>query len=224
MRGLSLFLGALCLLLAGCQSAQYAINVPQPGEQEWAPTLVRANSIQTKPGSLYARGQMVALFQDRRAYRVGDILTVTLDEATSSSKRAGTSIGKSSDVNIAAPMFGTKTIEELAANVNAERNFAGQASADQRNSLSGYITVTVSEVMANGVLAVHGEKWLQLNQGDEFIRLRGLIRVDDIDDKNRVSSQRIANAQITYAGRGALAEANQPGWLTRFFQSPLFLF
>lgn len=78
--------------------------------------------------------------------------------------------------------------------------------------------------MANGILRIKGEKWLRLNQGDEYIRLRGLVRVDDIDESNRVSSQRIANAQITYAGRGSLAEANQPGWLSRFFQSPLFPF
>jgi len=221
----SLFLiSVLSLFLTGCQTSHYALNVPEPGEPEWAPTVVLANEAVTKPGSLYAPTQVFTLFQDRRAYRTGDILTVMLDETTESSKRAGTSIGKTSDLNFAAPVFGTKTIEELGGSINSDRNFSGQSSANQRNSLSGFITVTVSEVMANGVLAIRGEKWLRLNQGDEFIRLNGLVRVDDIDDKNRISSQRIANAQITYAGRGALAEANQPGWLTRFFQSPLFLF
>jgi len=224
MRSLLLIVSALSLLLTGCQTSHYALGVPEPGEPEWAPTVILANDAEAKPGSLYAPTQVLTLFQDRRAYRTGDILTVMLDESTESSKRAGTSIGKSSDLNIAAPVFGTKTIEELSGNIASDRNFSGESSANQRNSLSGFITVTVSEVMANGVLAIRGEKWLRLNQGDEFIRLNGLVRVDDIDDKNRISSQRIANAQIAYAGRGALAEANQPGWVTRFFQSPLFLF
>ncbi|GAA3560872.1 MULTISPECIES: flagellar basal body L-ring protein FlgH [Marinobacter] len=224
MRSLTLLLTLASLLLAGCQSAHYDVAVPQPGEEAWAPTVVDASEARRGPGSLYASAQLFTLFQDRRAYRIGDILTVTLDEATESSKRSGASMGKSSGLSMGAPTFGTKTIEELTAELNAQREFSGEASANQRNSLSGYITVTVADVMANGVLSIKGEKWLRLNQGDEFIRLKGLVRVDDIDDGNRISSQRIANAQITYAGRGSLAEANQPGWLTRFFQSPLFPF
>lgn len=215
---------ALIWLLAGCQSTRAVMVGPSPGDDDWAPTVVDAKPMHRAEGSLYASSQLFTLFQDRRAYRVGDILTITLDEATESSKRSNTSIGKQSSLGAGAPVLGTRTIEELAAALEAERSFSGEASANQRNSLSGYITVTVSEVMANGVLAVHGEKWLRLNQGDEFIRLKGLVRVHDIDDRNRVSSQRIANAHITYSGRGAMAQANQPGWLTRFFQSPLFPF
>lgn len=212
------------LFVSGCQSTGYDLSMPQPGEEAWAPTLITSSNLQRDPGSLYARTQLFTLFQDRRAYRTGDILTVMLDESTESSKRSGTAIGKSSSVGISAPVLGGKSIDDLAAEINADRDFSGEASANQRNSLSGFITVTVSEVMANGILKIRGEKWLRLNQGDEYIRLRGLVRVDDIDEGNRVSSQRIANAQITYAGRGSLAEANQPGWLSRFFQNPLFPF
>lgn len=212
------------LTLAGCQSAHYDIAVPEPGESDWAPTLVENNAAPGEDGSLYSQVQMFTLFQDRRAYRVGDILTIVLNEQTQSSKKADTSLDKKSGIGIAAPVFGNKTLNDASASVDANRNFAGGASASQQNSLTGYITVTVAKVMANGVLAVRGEKWIKLNQGDEFLRLRGLVRVDDIDDQNRISSQRVANAQIAYAGRGSLAESNQPGWLTRFFQSPLFPF
>ena len=224
MRSLKLLLIFAGFVLSGCQSAYYDIGVPEPGGEAWSPTMVKVDDAGRAEGSLYASGQFFTLFQDRRAYRKGDILTITLDEATESSKRSGTSIGKNSSVGMAAPVFGTRTIDDFAATLNGDRNFSGEASANQRNSLSGFITVTVYDVMGNGVLAVKGEKWLRLNQGDEFIRLKGLVRVDDIDEGNRVSSQRIANAQITYAGRGSLAEANQPGWLTRVFQSPLFPF
>lgn len=215
----------LAVFLAACQSGPARVlSGPMPGEEEWSPTLITANHAGREKGSLYASSQRFSLFQDRRAYRTGDILTVTLDEATESSKRSNTSIGKNSNLSAAAPMFGNHTIESLSASMAADRQFSGESSANQRNSLSGYITVTVADVMGNGVLAIKGEKWLRLNQGDEYVRLKGLVRVDDIDEGNRISSQRIANAQITYSGRGALAEANRPGWLTRFFQSPLFPF
>ena len=63
---------------------------------------------------------------------------------------------------------------------------------------------------------------ITLNQGDEYIRLSGLVRADDIQNDNSVSSQRIADARISYAGRGALSDANAAGWLTRLFNHPLF--
>jgi flagellar L-ring protein precursor FlgH len=65
---------------------------------------------------------------------------------------------------------------------------------------------------------------LTLNQGEEFVRLRGYVRAADIDADNRVSSLRIANARIAYSGQGTLADANSPGWLTRFFSSPYMPF
>src|SRR5690606_6688531 len=205
-------------------STSYDLGVPEPGEEAWAPTLIPSSDSQRDQGSLHAETQLLTLFQHRRPYGTGDVLAVMQAEPSASAKRPGTVIGTHSFVGIGAPTIGRKTIDDLAAQINAGRDFSGQSSANQRNSLSGFITVTVSEVMANGILKIKGEKWLRLNQGDEYIRLKGLVRVDDIDDGNRVSSQRIANAQITYAGRGSLAEANQPGWLTRFFQSPLFPF
>lgn len=80
--------------------------------------------------------------------------------------------------------------------------------------------MTVHEVLPNGVLRISGEKWIRLNQGDEYIRLTGIVRVDDISRSNQVSSQRIGDARITYSYWGALAESNASGWLTQFFNSP----
>ena len=97
-----------------------------------------------------------------------------------------------------------------------------RAIAEQQNSLRGEITVSVHAVQPNGILEIRGEKWLTLNQGDEYIRLSGLVRADDIQNDNSVSSQRIADARISYAGRGALSDANAAGWLTRLFNHPLF--
>jgi flagellar L-ring protein precursor FlgH len=86
------------------------------------------------------------------------------------------------------------------------------------------VTVIVQEVLPNGLLRVAGEKRLQLNQGEEFLRLKGYLRAADIDNDNQVSSLRVANARIAYSGQGSLADANTPGWLTRFFTGPLMPF
>lgn len=213
------------MLASGCQTIDQKLGNPHASDKEWDPTIVESNEINREKGSLFASSHSMSLFQDRRAYRVGDILTVTLREETNASKSSDTSTGKSSDVSVDAPVFGNGSpISALSANMSAARNFNGEAQSNQKNSLDGSITVTVSKVMANGVLAIKGEKWLRLNQGDEFIRLTGLVRVDDIDEMNRISSQRIANAEITYAGRGSLADSNSKGWFLRIFDSPLFPF
>ncbi|EFJ0502859.1 flagellar basal body L-ring protein FlgH, partial [Escherichia coli] len=159
---------------------------------------------------------------DRRAYRVGDILTVILEESTQSSKQAKTNFGKSNTVDIGAPTIFGHTKDKLSGSIDANRDFDGSATSQQQNSLRGEITVSVHAVQPNGILEIRGEKWLTLNQGDEYIRLSGLVRADDIQNDNSVSSQRIADARISYAGRGALSDANAAGWLTRLFNHPLF--
>lgn len=209
------------LMLSGCTT--YELIPPKPGEDDWAPTLAQGpESPPARDGSAFSNRTMIALFQDRRAFRVGDMLTVVLQERTQSSKKADTSLDKSSSIDIPVPLVGRKLRTNLTAEASADRDFSGSASTSQQNTLSGSITVTVAEVLPNGVLRVKGEKWIRLNQGDEYVRLQGLVRMDDIDSHNRVPSQRLGDARITYAGRGALADTNQAGWLSRFFNSSWF--
>jgi len=99
-----------------------------------------------------------------------------------------------------------------------QRDFQGAAEADQSNSLAGSITVTVTEVLPNGVLRIRGEKWLSLTNGEEYIRLTGLVRPQDIKPDNTLASNRIADARIAYGGTGDFDQANQMGWMGRFLQ------
>ncbi len=209
----------LPLWLAACSS--YEVIPPADDEAQWRPTAPVSTTSKGEDGSLYRRDYMFTLFQDRRAYRIGDILTVTLEESTQSSKKAATQLGKSSSLELPTPTIGGKSKSSWATSLEADRDFDGSATSSQQNSLSGAITVTVANVLSNGVLQIRGEKWIRLNQGDEYIRLNGTVRVEDIDQANRISSQRIADAHITYAGRGALADSNQSGWLSTFFNSAL---
>lgn len=207
------------VVLPGCQTldplATDDPNLYQPPEPDYSVP-------QAAAGGLFRSGYSGSMVRDRRAVRVGDILTVVLDESTQSSKSAGTSIDKDASVGVGIPtLFGSR-IDSLESSASAGRDFNGQARSQQQNTLRGSISVVVHDVLPGGTLLVKGEKALRLNQGDEVIRLTGLVRADDVDRLNQVSSQRVANARISYAGRGALADSNRAGWLTRFFLSPLF--
>lgn len=193
-------------------------------------------------GAIYQPSFESNYFTDRKAFRVGDIITINLNERMQASKNASSNIQKDSDLNVGVPnilgmavtpknpLAGVSALGmtdknlSLEASANAKRSTKGSGQAGQSNSLAGSITVTVADVLPNGVLAVRGEKWLTLNTGDELIRISGLVRPDDISTDNTVSSTRIADARITYSGTGAFANASQPGWLSRFFMSPAWPF
>jgi flagellar L-ring protein FlgH len=174
-------------------------------------------------GGVFQTASAWSLTSDSRAFRIGDVVTVVLQETTQASKTAGTSFGKKSGVSIAPTVIAGERFK-TDASVSADRDFSGNSSSSQQNRLQGSITVIVHEVLPNALLRVSGEKTLYLNQGEETVRLQGYVRASDISSDNSVSSQRIANARISYSGEGVLADANSPGWLLRFFVGALMPF
>jgi len=180
-------------------------------------------------GAIFQVSHNGGLFSDDKAHRVGDILTVRLAERTQARKSANTSSSKESSVEIPSPTIfgGGVTVNGrpvLSNSIEGSRSFDGRGGSAQSNQLDGSITVTVAEVLANGNLVVQGEKWIRINQGEEYIRLQGVVRPVDIRADNTVLSTQIANAQVAYGGSGTLADSNSPGWLTRFFNSPIWPF
>ena len=217
----TLALVGVLIVLQGCT----AMSRPRamPDDPAYAP--VRAQSMMQRDpdsGAIYQVSRNYNLYGDTKALNVGDVLTVLLQESTSASKNAESSITKDNEVSMLDPQILGKGNIGLATNFNLERDFEGQAEADQSNSLAGNITVTVTEVLPNGVLHIRGEKWLSLTNGDEYIRLTGLVRPEDISPDNTVASNRIADARIAYGGTGDFDQANQMGWLARFFNSEWF--
>jgi len=159
-----------------------------------------------------------ALYEGQRARRVGDPLTIVLVERTSASKSAGTKLDSGGGFSITPPSAGPLSFDPNVAKASGSRNFAGTGAADQANALSGEITVTVAEVYPNGTMLVQGQKRVTLNRGDEFIQIKGVVRVADIDANNRIPSTRVGDARIAYTGKGDVARASRQGWLSRFFQ------
>ncbi|WP_409523843.1 flagellar basal body L-ring protein FlgH [Nitrincola sp. MINF-07-Sa-05] len=212
------------LLLSGCVNSP-----PKPDNPYYAP--VQPQMMQApKPvnGAIYNASTSVGLYGDGRGHRVGDIITVNLAERTQSSKSSSTSADKNTSVNVGAPNIGGQDLalfgNPLSASISGGSAFDGTGSSDMSNRLSGNITLTVHEIYPNGVMLLRGEKWLTLNQGDEYIRVSGLVRPQDINPDNTVDSTRLADARISYSGTGATNDANVMGWVSRFFFSPLWPF
>jgi flagellar L-ring protein precursor FlgH len=185
---------------------------------------VYSQPLPVNDGGIYRAGYEMALFADQRARRIGDIITIVLVEKTNASKKASTKTKKDSSMNIGSPSIwgGPVTLnglDVLAAAADAEREFTGEGDSTQSNSLTGRVSVTVIDTLPNGNLVVRGEKLLTLNQGSERVQVSGTIRPADVSPDNTVLSTQVADAQIVYTGEGALADANSPGWMARFFQS-----
>jgi flagellar L-ring protein precursor FlgH len=170
-------------------------------------------------GSIFQVSQgYAALYEGTRARRVGDPLTIVLVERTAASKSASSKLDSSGGLGITPPTTGALSLfKGTDASASGTRSFTGQGATDQSNTLSGEVSVTVSQVFPNGTMLVQGQKRVTLNRGDEFVQIKGLIRVADIDADNRVLSTRVADAQIAYTGKGDVARASRQGWLSRFF-------
>ena len=213
------------LLTAGCAS----VIPPQPDDPYYAPIVPPAQQTEQSQavamGSLYKTSQASYLFSDRRASQIGDLITITLNERTNASKNADTEI-KNNDSSSLAPIISGRVPSDggnpISFDIDKQKQFKAEADTAQANSLNGTITVTVSQVLPNGNLMVKGEKWLTLNQGNEYIRISGIIRPEDITTDNTIPSTRVANARISYSGTGDLDESNKQGWLSRFFNSSWF--
>jgi flagellar L-ring protein FlgH len=213
--------GAL-VALAGCVSKPSEPNYSATWPEE-IPATAQGN------GAIYQAGHDIALFENAVARRVGDTLTIRLNERTNASKSSTTSTSKTTDIDMPGPIIAGRPVtangtEILSAQVNNSAEFDGEGASSQSNRLEGDITVTVAQRLSNGNLLVRGQKWITINQGQEYVRIQGIVRPIDIDPDNSISSLRVADAMIAYGGKGALANANSPGLLARFFNLPFLPF
>jgi flagellar L-ring protein precursor FlgH len=216
-------------LLPACASAPRGETAAQALDYRPTMPILEEPAADRPAGGVYDPTGSFDLFMDLRARAVGDILTIVLVERTAASKESSTSTAKGTSVDTGMPIFAGRPVTSngtpiLNNELASDSSFTGQADSSQSNRLDGNITVTVADRLPNGNLLVRGEKRITLNQGEEYIRLQGIVRPVDIGPRNTVPSTKLADAQISYSGKGALADANRPGWLSRFFNSPWFPF
>lgn len=222
-----------CGLLVGCSGApermqhmsyapNYPLNIPQ--------------AAQPQNGSLYQAGAMT-LFNDARAHKVGDIITISLSENVSAKKKDEAKYNKSNsqDYGVTTPFSVTtpnnivgNAVSALTAPVNglsvgygSEGAFSGKSDVKQNSSLTGSIAVTVVEVIPNGNLVIRGEKWITIHDGDEVIQFAGIIRPEDIQPDNTIASEKVADVRLVYKDVGMTGDTARAGagtqWLTKYW-------
>ncbi len=209
-------------VLTGCNSS------PPKHDPQFAPVRpVYIEKRQINDGSIFQAGQEMSWFEDMRARRVGDLLTVKLVEKTEGKKEANSDVSKSQSLSVDTSLmesFGWISENVTSGSIGAERDFSGAGDADQKNQLSGTVNVTVVEVLPNGNMYVRGEKRIGINSGNEYVKLSGIVRPADIDSTNTIESTKIGDATIMYVGDGQVADASKMGWIARFFISALMPF
>ena len=236
--------GLFCFLMAGCVS-----NPPTSVHQPMTAKPVEKAVAVPADGAIFHAGiNERPLFEDKRARNVGDILTINIAEKTSANRKSssGSSYANSVNANIpttttnipdtlvkSIPVVGppaAKLLNKLfsltGSTVGATSNkSSNEGSGSASEDLTGTVTVTVIEVLANGNLVVSGEKQVALNQSDEFIRFSGVVDPTTISNLNTVQSTKVADAHIEYKNAGAMNEmkndAQTLGFLGRFFLSVL---
>ena len=212
--------------LGGCST-----YVSQLEGQAFEPVDPAVNLASEQPsnGAIFRSGQSGLFATDQRARRVGDILTVTFNEIFAATK-AQTAASSKADAfavtlptglpNILTGGFDTDAGGNGAGlTAGTNRTFSGAGNAAQSNSFTGSLAVTVTRVFPNGNMEVAGQKEITLNNGNEYVRVKGIVRPEDISATNIVSSTRLADAQIRYTGSGHLADASKPGWLSQFMRA-----
>lgn len=208
------------LWLGACATLQ------EDGGRDFEPSWPEeADAPKALPGTIYAQGRDVTLWNNVTARNIGDTLTIRLAESTEAEKSATTTASKSSKATLTGPTIAgapvtVNGIPVLEGGMDNSQDFAGNGAATQSNKLDGFLTVTVYKRLSNGNLLVRGQKWVAINSGREFVRLQGIVRPSDIAPDNSVLSWRVADAYISYGGQGTVANASKPGWLFRFFNSP----
>ena len=171
-------------------------------------------------GAIY-KGKSKGLFAtERKASKIGDIVTVALNESFNASKSQSAASGKTDSFGVTLPtgllndLVG-RSVKDADYGFGSTQAFNGTGTASQSNAITGLVSASVVRVYDNGNLEVLGQKKLTLNNGDEYVRVHGVVRPQDIGAGNIVNSNRLANAEITYIGAGDVADTAKRGWLSR---------
>ncbi len=175
-------------------------------------------------GSLFNKVSYRPAFEDVRARAVGDTITILIMEKVTASQVSKSTANRTSSGSAsvsAFPLVSPIDLVNLKAGIGtgSASDFSGKGGTESANTFSGSITATVVEVLPNGHMLVTGEKQIGVNQNVDVLRFSGTVDPRVVQAGSIVNSTQVANARIESKGRGAQAEAQTVGWLTRFFFS-----
>lgn len=175
------------------------------------------------PGSLFVDGQ--GWFSDPRAGRLGDIITVRIDEGDTATSQATTNLSRNTKMDAGLPALlnltgalakalpGLDPTKLLSFATNGQH--AGQGSTSRSGKVAATLPVRIKRVLPNGDFYVEGSKVLLVNSEEHHLYLSGVVRPVDLLVDNSVASSRVAEAQVEITGRGVVSEKQNPGWAAR---------
>jgi len=215
-------LALLTAMLAGCNTADRLANLgkapdlaPMPAMPMPAP-----EQVTYQPNSLWRSGSR-AFFRDQRAARVGDILTVVINiddsaKVGNSTKRSRANSENSSMDNFLGletklnKVFPNAVDPSSLSDLASDSSSAGTGSVDRKESITLTIAAVVTDVMPNGNLVIEGKQEVRVNYEVRELLVQGIVRPEDISNTNTISNTQIAEARISYGGRGQITEVQQP--------------
>ncbi|WP_274372656.1 MULTISPECIES: flagellar basal body L-ring protein FlgH [Synergistales] len=157
------------------------------------------------------------LFADRRPTRVGDIVTVTVAEKTSTKDEGKTDLSKTNASEVADGVGIFDFIKKLG--FGSSSTMTGDASTERKHTLTTTITCLVTEVLPNGNLVIEGSRNVRTHEENLRLRIEGVIRPQDVGPDNSVASDRVANATLSVEGKGSVGRLQKPGILTQILQT-----
>jgi flagellar L-ring protein precursor FlgH len=211
-----LAIAVCCALLGGCLTMNPRVEVAEPTNVIPAPSIQPTVS----NGSIFQAAQYRPLFEDYRARHRGDTLRVEIVERIVASQKSTSSIDKSGTVDAKVnALAGIKpsALSRLSVEGTSGNSFSGKGATENSNDFFGSITVLVTEVLPNGHLLIAGEKQIGVNSNVDVLRFSGQVDPLLILPGNTIPSVQIANVRVEHRGRGAQADAQNIGWLSRFF-------
>jgi len=175
-------------------------------------------------GSLWPADDHVFFYADKKALRMGDILTVRIIESTQANNTADTDLSRNSSASASlSTFFGKKKFlnlfklsEDLFA-TSSENSHQGAGVTTRSGQLTATMTAVVREVLPNGNLVVQGTREVLVNHEQQFMTLTGVVRPQDVSRDNIVLSTQLADANISIGGLGVVADKQRSGWGTWLF-------
>lgn len=212
----ALLAASACALLGGCLTMNPRVEVAEPTNALPPPPVAAVSN----NGAIFQAAQYRPLFEDYRARQRGDTLHVQIVEKIVASQKSTSSIDKKGSLEAsvtALPGLNPSSLTKAAASGGSGNNFSGKGATENSNDFFGSISVVVIDVLPNGHLLIAGEKQIGVNSNVDVLRFSGQVDPKLILPGNTVPSVQIANVRVEHRGRGAQADAQNIGWLSRFF-------
>jgi flagellar L-ring protein precursor FlgH len=231
---------SLAALLAGCNAATRLSEIgeapplttiqdpqKQPGYQPVSLPMPSPMSAERRPNSLWQAGTR-AFFKDQRAANVGDILTVVINISDQANLANETKRERSNAENAAIPhVMGFETqLQKILPHAADPNNLMqttstsssdGKASITRSDQVKVNVAMLVTQVLPNGNLVVVGHQEMRVNYEVRDLQITGVIRPQDISSTNTVNLDKIAEARVSYGGRGQLTDIQQPRYGQQLF-------